>query len=62
MRCKRCNSEMKKVMHFEKGKSYQYNFCEKCLFPTRNKSIDFKQFETKEHRNEQNRNRKIRKS
>lgn len=42
MRCKICGAQMVKTMHFDKDKSYQYYFCNKCFFKTHNKSIDYK--------------------
>lgn len=41
MLCPRCSRSMKNVMHFENGKSYQYNECRKCNMRTKNKRIHF---------------------
>lgn len=49
MRCKRCGEQMVKTKHFEKEKNYQYFFCKKCFFKTRNKSIDYKEGEKNDY-------------
>lgn len=41
MLCPRCSRSMKNVMHFEKGKSYQFNLCSKCYNRTKNKRIHY---------------------
>lgn len=43
MKCPRCNSLMRNVMHFEKGRKYQFNRCKNCLERTKNKRIHFEE-------------------
>ena len=58
MFCRRCNCNMTTKMHFERGKNYQFGECPKCYFRTKAKTINYKQFETKEITNG-TKNRKI---
>lgn len=43
MRCPKCNSEMKNIMHFENGKDYAFHECPKCYFQTHQKRIHFEE-------------------
>lgn len=43
MRCPRCGSETKNVMHFEIGKSYAFHECSKCHAKTHQKRIHFEE-------------------
>ena len=43
MRCPRCNSEMKNIMHFENGKNFAFHECSKCYMRTHPKRIHFEE-------------------
>ena len=48
MLCPMCGRVMKNVMHYESGRSYQYNRCE-CTFKTHQKRIHYDEVETKQN-------------
>ena len=45
MKCPRCKTEMKSVMHFEKGKNFAFHECKSCLAKTHQKRIHFEEME-----------------
>ena len=59
MRCPNCNSKMKNVMHFEKGKNFAYHQCINCPTQTRPKCIHFEEFERGEKNKNSGRSKKI---
>lgn len=40
MRCPKCGKEMQNIIHYEKGRSYQFNQC-KCMTKTHVKRIHY---------------------
>ena len=46
MRCPKCSKEMKNVIHYEKGRSYQFNQC-KCMTKTHVKRIHYNELDEK---------------
>ena len=49
IKCPKCGNKMNKICHFEKGKSYVYHSCKKCITNTHTKRIHFDEFESEEH-------------
>lgn len=45
MRCPRCNTIMKKTMHFEKDRQYAYNACPKCHTESRSKRLHLEEYD-----------------
>lgn len=44
--CKDCGQKMKKVLHFENGKSYSYFLCKNCQYRTKPSKMDYREFVT----------------
>lgn len=49
MICKKCGNKMKNILHFEPGREYQFNTCQKCRDSTHKKRIHYDDVVKDEH-------------